>query len=653
MRAVAVAGVVAFHANPGLAPGGFSGVDIFFVISGYLISRLVVDALAAGMFRFAGFYARRLVRLVPALAVVLFACWTFGWFTLLPAEYAQLGTHLAAGAGFVANIVFWTETGYFDTDAASKPLLHLWSLGVEEQFYLLWPLLLALAWWVRARLLFVMLGVAAVSLAVNIATVGAHPAAAFYLPASRLWELALGGALACLSWRDHADARLALPRWIGRTAAALPRWLPSAASGGALVLLVASLTMLGGRPFPGWWALLPVGWALVTIAAGPGAWVNRVVLSHRALTFVGAISYPLYLWHWPLLTFARVVTVGELGSLATAGLVTVAGLLAALTYRFVERPAQAAYRAGRMAWLPAQLVTALVVVAAAGLSVRVWSRELPPRFPASVQALVDFQYDYATAYRERVCYLMADQPGTAFGTDCVDERAGPTAPLLVLWGDSHAAHLYPGLRRLQRDVRFRLAQFTAGACPPLRSLDVPLHPSCREINERVLDHIATLRPQVVLLAARWDVYRQSTLDDTVAALRRVSRARIVLLGQLPNWPERVPRVLFNEARQRRFSVVPDRLPYFDGNYDRADRGLREHAERLGVEFVSGYGTLCNAEGCLVKMGGAAGGLTTWDDHHLTSEGSAIVVRALAPRLFGGVRAGGAAAAGPRGPATSR
>jgi peptidoglycan/LPS O-acetylase OafA/YrhL len=620
MRAVAVAGVVAFHANPRLAPGGFSGVDVFLAISGYLISRLILDALAGGAFRFRDFYARRLVRLAPALAIVLAACWGFGWLTLLPSEYAQLGTHVAGGAGFLDNVVFWSESGYFDADAATKPLLHLWSLGVEEQFYLLWPPLVALAWWRRVPLLGVMLGLALVSFAVNVATVHSHPAAAFYLPPSRLWELSLGGALACLSYRAPLD---------------VPRWLPSAASGGALVLLVMSFAWLGaGHPFPGWWALLPVGWALATIAAGPNAWVNRVVLGHPVLTFVGAISYPLYLWHWPLLTFARIVTSGDPGGGLIATLVTASVLLAWLTYRFVEQPVQSAYRAGRTRWVPARLVASLGAVAIAGLSVRVWSRELPSRFPSTVQALVDFEYDYAAAYRERRCYLMPDQPQSAFAPECVDAGGATAAPLVVLWGDSHAAHLYPGLRQLQQDVRFRLAQFTGSACPPLLALEVAEQPFCRGVNDDVITRIASLKPETVLLAARWDVYGYSHLADTIAALRRVSGARIVLLGQLPNWTERVPRLLFNESRRRRFAVVPTRLPFLDGHYDRADRVLREEATRLGVAFVSAYGILCDADGCLVRLDGGPAVLTTWDDHHLTSAGSTFVARALAPRLFG-------------------
>ena len=497
LRGIAILGVVAFHADARLAPGGFSGVDVFFVLSGYLISRLVIDGLARGTFRFGPFFARRLVRLGPALALVLIACWAVGWLTLLPAEYAQLGAHIAAGAGFVANLAFWRESGhYFDTDAASKPLLHLWSLGVEEQFYLLWPLCLAAAWWRRVPLLPVVLTLGAVSFLINIATVGTHASAAFYLPPARLWELAVGGALACMSLARTSDTRLAQPAWLSRAAARVPGWLPAAAGASGLLLIGLSWALLGGRTIPGWWALLPVLGLGLVIGAGPRAWTNRTVLSHPVLTFVGLISYPLYLWHWPVLTFTRIVTSRDPGWWMTAAGVAGSVVLAWLTYRFVEQPVQAEYRAGGRVWLPVRLVAALAIAAAVGTAVLVWSPELPARFPASVQYLVDFQYDYASAYREGRCYLSPGQAGDAFADECVDAPGRPGTPLVVLWGDSHAAHLYPGLRRLQAEMPFRLAQFTASACPPLRALDVPLHPSCREINESVLVRIRGLRPQV-------------------------------------------------------------------------------------------------------------------------------------------------------------
>jgi len=212
LRAIAVLAVVAFHAAPSGLPGGFVGVDVFFVISGYLITSLLRQSLADGSFRASTFYARRIRRLAPSLVVVLAAVLAAGWTWLLTDELAQLATHVASSAAFIMNLALWSETGYFDAAAEQKPLLHLWSLGVEEQFYLIWPAFL----WVtrRWRQPSLVIGVVAIlSFAINVLTVHTAPAAAFYLPTSRLWELALGGLLAGVGQPKS--------RWLARVAAAV------------------------------------------------------------------------------------------------------------------------------------------------------------------------------------------------------------------------------------------------------------------------------------------------------------------------------------------------------------------------------------------------------------------------------------------------
>src|SRR5688572_242044 len=203
LRAVAVLAVLAFHAFPNVAPGGFAGVDVFFVISGFLISGIILGDLERGRFSFADFYWRRIRRIFPALVLVLAGCLGLGWLVLLPHEYAQLGKHVVAGAGFIANLAFWHEAGYFDSSAELKPLLHLWSLGVEEQYYLVWPLALFLfRRWPRA-MLGMIIGVGAVSFAANLWLVELRPNAAFYLPMTRFWELLVGSALAWFSIKGY------------------------------------------------------------------------------------------------------------------------------------------------------------------------------------------------------------------------------------------------------------------------------------------------------------------------------------------------------------------------------------------------------------------------------------------------------------------
>lgn len=329
LRAVAVLSVVGFHAFPTAFPGGFVGVDIFFVISGFLISNIVFGSLDTGQFSFQQFYARRIKRIFPALMLVLFFCLAVGRLKLLADEYKELGKHISAGTGFVSNIVLWKESGYFDSAAELKPLLHLWSLGIEEQFYLLWPPLLFLAWkrgWVGGLLI----TLCTASFAINIGQIKYDPVAAFYLPFSRMWELLIG---CCLSYSFQVKKETAVVSVIAR------KLRGNASSVTGLVLVLCALFVLDRKtPFPGWAALLPTIGALLLISAGSEAWVNRHILSNRAFVFIGLISYPLYLWHWPLLSFAHITLSKQPPNGTVTVIVFVSVVLAWLTYRFVERP---------------------------------------------------------------------------------------------------------------------------------------------------------------------------------------------------------------------------------------------------------------------------------------------------------------------------
>ena len=322
LRAFAVVSVVLYHAFPKVVRGGYVGVDVFFVISGYLISKILFTEIAEHRLSFAGFYGRRIRRIFPALAVCLVAVLAFGFVSLTPSELAQLGKHVFFGAGFLSNMALWSESGYFDTAAHLKPLLHLWSLGIEEQFYILWPALLWIAFRTKARLgrLLALLFIA--SFAINIALSINNITDAFYLPVSRFWELLAGAALA---WWRPIDLASNTRSWI---------------SIAGLAALLASVALFTPElRFPGWFALLPVAGAVAVILAGQDTTVNRIVFSNRAAVFVGLISYPLYLWHWPLISYAYIIRLGKPPTpLMALGLVVASFLLAWATYRFIEYP---------------------------------------------------------------------------------------------------------------------------------------------------------------------------------------------------------------------------------------------------------------------------------------------------------------------------
>lgn len=352
LRAIAVLSVVIFHAFPSLARGGFVGVDIFFVISGFLISKHIWEELDTGTFSIKTFYARRVRRIFPALGVVLLACVVMGWVILAPGEYEQLGKHVVAGAAFLSNIVFWKESGYFDNAADTKPLLHLWSLGIEEQFYIVWPLFLAFFWRYTRHLGWALLSVLGASLAYSVVVVRHDAATDFYSPLTRFWELALGAGLAHIA--AHKPTISAMHR-------ALLSWL------GLCLILIAVAFIEKNYHFPGAWALLPTIGAACLIYAGEGAWLNRHVLSQRLLVWVGLISYPLYLWHWPLLSFARIMESETPSIEMRFWLVATSVVLAWLTYRLLERPVRSRPRSRSIVVM---LCLTIFLLGAAGLVVK-------------------------------------------------------------------------------------------------------------------------------------------------------------------------------------------------------------------------------------------------------------------------------------------
>ncbi len=611
LRGLAVLAVMGYHAFPRLVRGGFVGVDVFFVISGFLISSILFKNLENNSFSYTEFYSRRIKRIFPALIVILIPCLFLGWF-LLPTEYSQLGKHVAAGAGFVSNFAFWKEAGYFTTSAESKPLLHLWSLGIEEQFYIFWPLLLGVCSRRRLNFLSVTLLVALASFATNLYLVESNPVAAFYSPIPRFWELMLGGLLAYLTL--HGQRRL--PQNAS--------WL----SIGGLLLIAAGIVFTSNEtPFPGWRALLPTVGAFLAIAAGPGSAVNRKVFANRTLVWIGLISYPLYLWHWPILfVVRRLFLPGRKGLAAAAvilGAMAFSILLSWLTYKLVETPIRFGSLKNRAVG-PLAATMALLIVA--GISVHRtdgFARRFSPPMVAILE--VDYQRVGVDSYREGTCFLRREQSASSFA-NCTAHAAVPRAPSIVLWGDSHAAHLYPGLQdAIGRTTE--LTQFTAASCPPIMGYTSKGWRHCKEINDYVMAYCVKEHPDRVILAAAWTHYDWKTLESTIQQLKQAGVRQIDLVGPVPLWTDRLPSVLFKYSVQHpEESSVPKRMSFgLLPNLEQLDRSMREFAERQGITYLSPYQILCDAEGCLTMVGETPDSVLMWDDSHLTVAGSRFVV----------------------------
>lgn len=450
LRAVAVLSVVAFHAFPAWMKGGFIGVDVFFVISGFLITTIIFENLDKGTFSFAEFYARRIKRIFPGLLVVLIASYAFGWFALLADEYKQLGKHIAAGAGFVSNFVLWSESGYFDNAAETKPLLHLWSLGIEEQFYIVWPFALWFAWKGRFNLLTLTLAVGIVSFVLNIKGVKQDSVATFYSPQTRFWELLSGSILAWFAIYKkgaYETYRLKVDGWLakaiyhdkveidGKTLSNVLSFL------GMLILIYGFFGISKNLSFPGKWALLPVLGAVLVILAGPNAWINRTILSNKLAVWFGLISFPLYLWHWPLLAFARIVESQVPSEEVLVGAVALSIVLAWMTYKYFERPVRfGGYGTTKVT----TLVSCMVFFGFVGY-ITSGRDGLKFRDVVNLNASVNSGFDGGDLGNMiNECGIKDDAVKNLFAICAKDIRGNVR---FALMGDSKAASLYPGLIR--------------------------------------------------------------------------------------------------------------------------------------------------------------------------------------------------------------
>jgi peptidoglycan/LPS O-acetylase OafA/YrhL len=580
LRAVAVVLVVAFHAFPGLVRGGFVGVDVFFVISGYLISGNILSGLQSGYFTLSDFYIRRARRILPALAVTLIGTLVIGWLVLLPKPYQSLGLDTLAGALFFPNLAFWKEAGYFDAAAETKPLLHLWSLGVEEQFYLVWPVLLMILNKRQRWLVAILCAIVAASLAYSCYATLYSPAAGFYSPLSRLWELGIGGILAALALRPRNNDLLSFA---------------------GIALIVASALLLDRTsPFPGALAIVPVAGSALVIVSG------STILAHKWPEVLGKISYPLYLWHWPLLSFAAmngVATIPQRILIIAASLV-----LAWLTWRFIEKP----IRFGKLKRSGVGFSVAAMIGLAGCSALVFFDGGVPQRFAREIRpVLATMSYGPATDARLD-CWLDATQPFAAYGAEC---RSGAT----LIWGDSHAGRLAPGFKQAE------VAQFVRDGCMP--SLGVAQN-VCDASNALIVEEIARLKPRRVILFAAWPNYDLHDVESFRSAVKRLKQSvdDVVILGPAPVWTPDLPTAVFNfwTANKR----LPDRLPPAPKNYRELDAILSAIAAAEHTRFISVFAALCNEDGCLTHTPSSPSDLLSWDYGHLTTSGADFVLQSV-------------------------
>jgi peptidoglycan/LPS O-acetylase OafA/YrhL len=635
LRAVAVLAVLGFHAFPQYVPGGFVGVDVFFVISGYLISGIILRNLARSQFSLTDFYVRRARRILPALAVVLASCLLFGAWVLLPDEFTNLGKHTMAAAAFVANLAFWRESGYFAPAAELEPLLHLWSLGIEEQFYLLWPVLLLLVWRRRINLVLAIAVLSAGSFALNLILVDTHMTSAFYLPLSRFWELGLGSLLAAMELHSKPRAEQresATPRSHWYPAQAISPMLPIA---GMVLIGMAIVSFDTHTPFPGVAALLPTLGTVCVIAAPGHAWFSRKVLSHRALVFVGLISYPLYLWHWPVLSFLAILESATPAVYLRAAGVLFSVILAVLTFRFVEIPIRT-YRHTRVS---GALVSATATAGLAGLLVFA-QQGFPGRFIGDVTAIRQGPGE-DTLCRESI-------PESRDSNYCRRTTAQP--PAVAFLGDSQAQGVYEGaISTLGADKPMVL--LGRGGCAPVLNVqpspaayDSDQHrEACNATWTAFVDYVRKTRPPVVVLTgdgARFfaepaggskphtpgtqqdERAFEAGLDSLVAALQPSSR--VIYLLEIPTF-DSPPSCLLRPIRLPGSTCSPqvprEALAASRARYTETVRKIqREHPDLTVIDSIP---SLCGAKSCSQV---SRGQILYSDKMHLSPAGGRLLAQ---------------------------
>ncbi len=573
LRALAVLPVVFYHAGFRGFGGGYVGVDVFFVISGFLITGIITRELASGTYSLSQFYRRRILRIFPALFLVMALTTAVASIILMPDELIDYASSLAATTLFGSNLLFFNESGYFDAASEAKPLLHTWSLAIEEQFYILWPVILAMAFaigrgWVRI----VVIATCVVSLIAASYMVTQNHSAAFFLLPSRGWELALGGALALI------PNRIATRKINDVLALA-----------GVLAILWCCWKYSGQTTFPGL-AALPVciGAALIIYTgAGEGTLVSRL-LSIRPAVFVGKISYPLYLWHWPVLVFASNSLVAPPS--ITRGLicVAIAFFLSVLTWRFVEIPIRNEGRrwSDKSVFAGAAIVMAVAIGCAGALMA---SDGLAKRYTAEQRSVASYAgVSQDDSYRSGTCFIV-DYTQEFKPGQCLGVRG--EKPFILLIGNSYAAHLWPGMETL-RD-RYDIAQATMVGCTPM------IYPGngdnkCQHFFSEMLGQwVPQHKPDVVILAARWLPQNYSLLQNTLTD-QRLAGTQIILVGPPPQYKSELPRLLVEADRRGEPDLV---RRFLDPSVGTIDKGLRDIASKTGVPYISLNEKLCPEGSC--------------------------------------------------------
>lgn len=634
LRAWAVIAVLLFHFSLIGLPGGFAGVDVFFVISGYLMTAIIVGGYEKGNFSIWKFYMARARRILPALLVVIAVLLALGWFWLPTPDYQALGAQSAFGMSFLSNIYYWRSAGYFDSAAEEKWLLHTWSLAVEAQFYVLYPIFIALVWKFWKSLKAITIGILILfisSLVLNLVVTGWNPSGAFYLLPTRGWELAAGGLVYLIAKQGFASESVKRNGyWLG--------W----------ILVVASFFFITEHlAWPGYWAILPVfGTSLIIL----GQRESCKLTDNAVAQWLGDRSYSLYLWHWPLVVALYFASLQNEWSWVI-GAFALSILLAHLSYKFVETPTRQFLSASKTKLEVAIIAGVMLILVGGGISVKIIGfenrsiNETPQAQYITKYSREQYIPQIREAYKDECNFFDDKDSYAAKNEDIPASCVTQSSKSVFLWGDSHAQALSFGLRKLLSEnypgVGF--SQVASSGCVPNLSETIwqsgEFKKACDRSNKLAYESVRNIKPKLVVLAQQKD-HIKTDLILLAQQLLKDGVKFVLIVGPVPQWNIDLPRIIARKYWESNVTKIKD--GNFKSDFIAVNNDLKRQIkmqDNQRILFASPLDELCDKEGyCLAVLDKAKTPLV-FDYGHLTIEGSELVanqvVSPILQQVFGG------------------
>ncbi|MGR5946082.1 acyltransferase family protein [Enterobacter sp. C4G1] len=596
LRAFAVLSVVLYHFGVPYVSGGFTGVDVFFVISGFLMTGIVLEKVDhKGIF---DFYVARFLRIVPALVAIVLALLIFGYFWLSTSEFELLARNATASLLFYSNNYYAAHSSYFDPSSDLNFLLHTWSLSVEWQFYLIYPLIVLAIKKSRLPVSLSILALFCLSLAYVALGLSGTKEDLFYLLPTRAWEM-LAGALVYI-----ISSRGALTNFRHLSKLNIP---------GLLLILFSLFTAEGSQAWPGLATLIPVAGAALVILANNQ---NAYLIKNKAAQFIGTISYSWYLWHWPVIVVMRYYRV-EMNAINISAGISVSFILAVISYYLIEMPFR------KRNWLRTDFVSAIVITTCAFVVVQTNGATF--RFKGDMNDVITYRFNNKE-WRPDTCFLNPRQDYSEF-SKCQDKM---TSESIVIWGDSHAAQLMPGFRAVMKNEN--LTQRTSSLCGPLYGAENNQRPFCKDINKNITAELLRVKPKLVVLAAFWSQYPfKDYLADTLKMLSSAG-IRTVVIGPFPYWHDPLPKVIEANGLTPQ-GTLPVALFDSSKNVLGNDKLIGKIVSASSNSaYISAIGIMCSKATCKVTAGKKPVIPMQWDNTHLTYPGSTWFIKNISEKL---------------------